>query len=93
MKWTAVWALERPLGWEWTVRANRRLAHRIGGPKRYVEPGHLIRLPGSCLRDDRLVPLPIVVERLTDGLYTARQVVGNLPDAPDADAWRRHAAA
>lgn len=85
---TGLWALREGLTWEWTVRANRRLAHWIRGPKRYVEPEHVVRPPGSWVREGRLLPLR-VRSTLHPEWYRAREVVGRLPDAPDPDAWRK----
>lgn len=87
---TAIWALSTPLAWDWTVRANRRLAHHFQGPKKFVEPTHALRTPGSFRRDGRVIPLPIQVAEINqDGRYTAREVVRYLRDAPDPDAWRK----
>lgn len=90
----AIWALSKPLKWPWTVQANKRLAHHLGGPKKFSDPDHSIRVPGSFVRDGRIVPLPIhVLEMNPTGLYTAAEVVKYLPDAPDPNAWRERSAA
>jgi hypothetical protein len=87
---TAVWALARPLTWDWTVRGNRRLAHWFGGPKRFAQPDHMMRAPASYVRHGRVVPVPItVIEQNDDALYLPADVVRHLRDAPEPDAWRR----
>jgi hypothetical protein len=91
---TAFWALDRPLNWEWTARANRRLAHFLQGPKKFCDPDHAIRTPGSPIADGRVVPISVVVAEMNPtALYTAREVVQHLRDAPDPDAWRNRGAA
>lgn len=86
---TALWALQAPLQWDWTVRANKRIAHFLGTPKKHAEPTHMIRPPGTHVRDRGLVPLPVVVHELNpDALYTPRAVVGHLRDAPPPKDWR-----
>lgn len=85
----AFWPLDRALGWEWIVRANKRIAHRLGTPKKWADPDEfLFPAPGSCLRAGRSRPLPVVMTRLEPVHFTARQVVGRLKDAPDPNAWR-----
>lgn len=91
---TAIWALAKPLAWEWTIRANRRIAHHLGGPKKFVGPAHAVHMPSTFKRDGRVVPLPIVVaEHNPQQQYLARDVVQYLRDAPDPDAWRKRSAA
>lgn len=90
---TAIWALDKPLAWDWTIRGNRRIAHYIDAPKKYAEPTHGFRIPGSAVRwgrdGPRLIPLRInVVEFEPAAIYEARRVVGHLADAPDPNAWR-----
>lgn len=90
---TALWALDRTMAWDWTVRGNRRIAHAISAPKKWSTPEHAVRLPGSAVRwgrdGPRLLPLRVnVVEFEPRAIYEPRRVVGHLPDAPDPDAWR-----
>lgn len=80
---TALWALSRPLDYDWTVRANRRIAHRLGTRKKDGEPGAFIPVPGSVADGHR-----VWVEHRGEGFYEPAQVVGQLPDAPDPEAWR-----
>lgn len=89
-----LWVLRRPLRYEPLVRANRRLAHALFAPKKWSAPEFMFPLPGSCLRDGRRRPVPVHVEFFDPGgLFTARQVVGALKDAPDPNAWREAVAA
>jgi hypothetical protein len=90
IKRTAVWALTRPLQWEYTVKGNRRLAHQFQGPKKFVQPDHALRTPGSFVVDGRVVPIPVVPDELNpQGLYTAAQVVKHLREPPDPNGWRK----
>jgi hypothetical protein len=87
---TAVWALTRPLSHDWCERANRRLAHFFRGPKKHCGTTGRLYIPGTVLRAGRKRPVPASVEEFNpDAIYTARQVVGALKDAPDPDAWRQ----
>lgn len=91
---TAVWMLNRAVPHEAVVRANRRIAHRLGAAKKHADPDELrLPAPGTCLRVGRSRPVPVVVERLEPVWWTVREVVGHLRDAPDADAWRQRAVA
>lgn len=85
----ALWALDRPLGYEWLIRANKRIAHRLGAAKKWSAPEFSFPAPGSCLRTDRVRPVLVHVEFFdSGGLFRPRDVVAGLKDAPDADAWR-----
>lgn len=85
----AIWALLRPLTYEWTMRANRRLAHRLDAKKKHGAPEFMFTPPGASTETGRSV----WVEFESDGLYMPAEVVGRLPDAPDPDAWRDREAA
>jgi hypothetical protein len=91
---TALWSLRRPLAYEWLLRANKRIAHRLGAAKKWAEPEFTFPAPGSCLRAGRSRPVPVRVEFWQPcAIFTAREVVGHLRDAPNPDAWREAAAA
>lgn len=92
-RYVALWQLRNPLGYEWLVRANRRIAHKLFAPKKWVAPEFEFAVPGSCLRAGRSRPVPVRVESLSDVVYTPRQVVGALKEAPDPAAWRDKVAA
>lgn len=87
----ALWSLRRPLTYEWLVRANRRIAHRLFGPKKWAEPEFEFPVPGSCLRAGRARPVPVHAVLFEASVYEPRQVVGGLKDAPDPNAWREAA--
>lgn len=90
---TCLWALQEPMRWTGVHRANRRIAYRLGAVQKTGEPERLeIPAPGTCLRRDRTRPVPVVVERLVWAVHPWQQLIGRLKDAPDADAWRNHAA-
>jgi hypothetical protein len=91
---TALWELRDELNYEWLLRANRRIAHKLFGPKKHTAPEFEFNAPGTCLRAGRTRPVPIHVERFEPAaLYRPRDVVGRLKEAPDPDAWRERAAA
>lgn len=89
----ALWSLWRPLPHEWIVRANRRIAHRLGAPKKWADPQFSFPVPGSCLRVDRQRPVPVHVERFEPVVFRPREVVGALREAPNPRAWREREAA
>jgi hypothetical protein len=85
----AIWALNNPAAHEHIVRANKRIAHRLGTAKKWADPDALlVPAPGSCLREGRARPCPVVVAALQPTFHTMRQIVGQLRDAPDPMAWR-----
>lgn len=77
-RWVA-WSLTRPLSARFVKQATERLAHALGGVRRDAAPEALIASPFS----DRW---QLEYEGL--GIYTPRQVVGHLHDAPNPDAWK-----
>lgn len=90
----ALWALRRPLEFDWLDRANRRIAHRLWAPKKWSAAEFQFPAPGSCLRVGRSRPVPIVAEWFDPvALFSPRQVVGALREAPSPNAWRGDVAA
>lgn len=89
----ALWELDRALNYEWVLRANRRIAHKLFAPKKWCDLEFMFAAPGSCLRAGRSRPVPVRVEDYAIRRYAPRQVVGGLKEAPDPDAWRERAAA
>lgn len=87
----ALWSLRRPLGYEWVLRANKRIAHRLFAAKKWADLEFVFPCPGSCLRAGRARPVPVRVVRFEPVIFEARQVVGGLRDAPDPGAWREAA--
>lgn len=94
-RYVAVWSLRRPLSYDWMVRGNKRIAHKLFAPKKWAgDAEFMFPCPGSCLRVGRARAVPVRLERFDPAaLYVARDVVGKLKDAPDPNAWRAPAAA
>lgn len=84
---TALWALTQELEVEWVRELNRRLQHRFGAPKKHAEVDFAFHPPGTVIRRGRAVE--VVVERVVEALYGAREVAGHLPQSPDPDAWAK----
>lgn len=78
----AYWPLWPPLRPAHAERANRRLAHALGADPRACDAARILRPPGT-LNHKTDPPQPVEVERLDVEVYTARQVVGELPDPPN----------
>lgn len=78
----AWWALRDPLAGGHLERACRRLAHHLGGDMRATDRARILRI-APTLNHKTSPALPVRFERfnVTPG-YTARQLVGDLPD-PD----------
>lgn len=86
----AFWLVRRPLTWSQLERANKRIAHNVGAPKKYADPDTFtFPLPGTFLRRGRTRPVPVTVESMSLETHTAKAIVGRLKDAPDPDAWRK----
>lgn len=78
----ALWALSRPLRGAYIEQATQRLAYALHGFRRAASVETLIPSPFSA---------PNFIEYEQPEIFTARQVVGHLRDAPAIDAWRRAA--
>lgn len=89
----ALWSLRQPLSYEWLVRANKRIAHSLFAAKKWAAPEFTLPVPGSCLRLGRARPVPVHLERFEAVLFSPRDVVGALREAPDPAAWRQLAGA
>lgn len=86
----ALWALSRALTESWVVRGNERLSARLRSRRGAGQVDFSFAPPGVVLRAGRCRPCPVVVAELDpEALYSPREVVGHLRDAPDPDAWRR----
>lgn len=88
MRRTAAWPLRKALAYDWLVKANRRIAHYLRAPKMTCAPETLLHPPGALILGERVSPVPIVVERFEPDMFTAKDVVRGLRDAPDPKAWR-----
>lgn len=83
-----LWSLEEPLDYFGLVDANRKLAYHFGARQKLGDPDLAwFPAPGSCLREGRARPSPVVVSRLSHEGFTVRQLVGRLKEPPPRDAW------
>lgn len=85
---TALWALSAPLSGDWITRATERLAHHLQGRRKAADASALIPSPFTRITIGRSKPSKVYVEFSSDTHATARQIVGNLKDAPAKDGWR-----
>lgn len=93
-RFVALWELRSELRYEWLLRANRRIAHKLFSPKKWSDAEFVLPAPGSCLRAGRARPVPVRVESFEPlAIYRPRDVVGKLKEAPDPLAWRERVAA
>jgi hypothetical protein len=76
----ALWSLSRPLRGAWITQANERLAYALKGRRGAADASTLMPSPFS--------PGKAFVEYESRNVYPAREIVGRLRDAPDADGWR-----
>jgi len=81
------WALREPLAApEALERALARVAHHLGGDMACCDAGRIMRAAGTLNHKHGQARL-VEVERLEPGaIYTAADVVGDLPDPPDRRA-------
>lgn len=77
----AWWVLNAPLRPDHARVALRRLAHALGADMAAAETARILRLPGT-LNHKHDPPSPVICTRLELDSYTARDVVGHLPDPP-----------
>jgi hypothetical protein len=90
----ALWLLDEQLPYQWALRANKRIAYRLRTVLKTGDPDELrVPLPGTCLRQGKTRPVPVVVERLEMESFRARQVVGRLKDPPEVPWWEQAAKA
>ncbi len=76
------WPLRAPLAPEHAARANRRLAHHLGGDMAATDAARILR-PAGTLNYKHDAPAPVVCVRLELLSYDASNVVGHLPDPPE----------
>ncbi|MGI8731081.1 MAG: CHC2 zinc finger domain-containing protein, partial [Solirubrobacteraceae bacterium] len=79
----ALWPLRTALAPTHLVRANRRLAHALGGDMAATDAARIIRVPQTAnFKHDP--PAPVGCVRLELAVFEARDVVGHLrdPDEP-----------
>jgi hypothetical protein len=83
-----VWALEEPVDYFALQAANRKLAYSLRAVQKYGDADLAwFPAPGTCLREDRARPVPVVVARLTTDTFHAASVVGRLKEPPPKDSW------
>lgn len=87
-RYTAFWALSYALRREGTLRANRRIAKRLGTPYKSCDTNFGFYLPGAILREGRGRSTPVELVRYEPELHDVREVVGRLPD-PMSDEDRQ----
>ena len=83
LRW-ALWALSVPLWGSYIEQATERLAYALHGLRRAASVETLIPSPFTVLDRRR-----IYVEFEEPEIYSARQVVGHLRDAPPPYDWRK----
>lgn len=82
----AFWALSAPLWGSYIEQATERLAYALHALRRAAKLETLLPSPYAKI-DGR----QHYIEFFEPEIYSARQVVGHLRDAPPADGWRRAA--
>jgi hypothetical protein len=83
-----VWALEEPVDYFQLQAANRKLAYCLRATQKFGDADLAwFPAPGTCLREDRTRPVPVVVARLTTDTFHAASVVDRLKEPPPKDAW------
>jgi hypothetical protein len=88
-----LWSLRETADYYAAESANRKIAYALHAVQKHSDPDALrIPAPGTCLREGRVKPTPVVVARLTTADYTARAVTEGLREPPPKDAWRETAA-
>lgn len=81
----AWWVLNQALSPAHARVALRRLAHHLDGDMAAAEPARILRLPGT-LNFKSTPPSSVTCTRLELDSYTARAIVGGLPDPPERRA-------
>jgi hypothetical protein len=85
----AYWVLERPVGADELVAANRRLAYALGADLASTDPARLLR-PPSTTSFKREPPVPVRLLELDPGRrYAIDELVDGLTDPPTPAAVRR----
>lgn len=76
------WSLREPLCADHLERALRRLADHLGADPACTDAARVLRPAGTYTHKRGTTPRLLVVRRLEPLSYTAREVVGHLPDPP-----------
>jgi hypothetical protein len=78
----AYWSIWPPLTPDWLERATRRLAYALGADPRATDAARILRPPGGTFNHKTGTPRPVELERMSDDVYTAAQVVDGMADPP-----------
>ena len=85
----AYWPLTEPLAADEIERANRRLAHALGADPASADAARILRVPAHLLAQAPATR-PVDALRLdVDRRLAAADVIGGLPDPPQAPAQPR----
>ena len=85
-----IWALDRWLPYFDVEDRNRKLAYHLGAVQRFGSPENFaLPAPGSCAREGRTRPAPVVTRRLEPGTFAPDALTRRLKEPPDRDAWRK----
>lgn len=87
----ALWWLWSDLALDdgWGIRANKRIAHKLGTKKKWAEFTFTLRPPGTILRKGRAKPVVVHVEHRDDeAVYEPRAIVARLKDPPAPRDWK-----
>jgi len=79
----AYWPLFDPLCPDHAERANRRLAHALGADPRCADAARILRPPETC-NHKGASPASVTLRRCEAEVFTPAEVVGRLPDPPEA---------
>ena len=82
VRYTALWAVHKPLSPENVERANKRIAHALKTAKKWAHPKFMFQPAGS--KGARSVE----VAYQSAELYPVGRVIGRLADAPEPFDWR-----
>jgi hypothetical protein len=77
----ALWPLRRPATPAAARRANRRIAHALGGDMAATDPARILRAIGT-FNMKHSPPAPVTCARCELDVYELGEIVGSLPDAP-----------
>jgi hypothetical protein len=77
----AYWQLQQPVDSEAIERANRRLAHALGGDLASVDAARILR-PGGTLNHKHQPPTPVTVVAHDPRRYRLAELVDDLEDPP-----------
>jgi hypothetical protein len=77
----AFWALSYPLTRDGTLRANKRIAKRLGTPYTSCDVNFAFTLPGTVLRSGRGRPVPVEITRYEPEILEPLAIIGKLKDA------------